>query len=238
VVAKLDSEKLHAWHDRVIKGQVPAAIIVGDTYGSALVSGSLAEGFRRRDVEGAIQVKPPPPARPGEKVESRQRALTTVSIGVPGPKAGGAELAALDAIRAALNFPVDAEAGLGGRIIHAHLVTAPEDEARARAMVIQEFERLARSGLTAGEIEQARSLAEASGLASLQVHEARALAYARAEFDQQKAAEVDSLADRLSKVTAEEIKRVASSYFKPSAVAVGVVRGARPAAEQAPAKQD
>ena len=78
----------------------------------------------------------------------------------------------------------------------------------------------------------------ASGLASLQAHEARALAYGRAVFDQQKAAEVDLLADRLSKVTADEIKRVASSYFKPTALAVGVVRGARSAAEQAPAKQD
>ncbi|HET8675607.1 MAG TPA: pitrilysin family protein, partial [Blastocatellia bacterium] len=238
VVTKLDSEKLHAWHDRVIKGQVPVAIIVGDTYGSALVSGSLAEGFRRRDVEGAIQAKPPQQARPGEKVESRQRALTTISIGVPGPKAGGAEMAALGVIRAAFNFPVVAEVGLAGSIIHAHLVTAPEDEARARAAVIQEFERLARSGLTAGEIEQAQSLAVASGLASLQAHEARALAYGRAVFDQQKAAEVDLLADRLSKVTADEIKRVASSYFKPTALAVGVVRGARSAAEQAPAKQD
>ena len=125
-----------------------------------------------------------------------------------------------------------------GGAIYANLVTAPEDEARARAAVIQEFERLARAGLTAGEIEQARSLALAFGLASLQVHEARALAYGRAEFDQQKAADVNLLADRLSKVTADEIKRVASSYFKPSAVAVGVVRGARSAAEQAPAKQD
>ncbi len=227
VVAKLDSEKLRAWHERVIKGQVPAAIIVGDTYGSALVSGSLAEGFRRREIEDAIKAKPPQPAKAGEKVESRQRALTAVSIGFAGPKAGGAELAALDLIRSAFIFPVDADAGLVSGVIHAHLVTAPEDEARARAAVIQEFERLARAGLTADEIEQAQSLARASNLASLQAHAARALAYGRAVFHQQQAAEVNQFADRLSKVTADDIKRVASTYFKPSAVAVGVVRGAR-----------
>lgn len=238
VVTKLDSEKLRAWHERVIKDQVPAAIIVGDTYGSALVSGSLAEGFRRRDVEGAVKAKPPQPARAGERVESRQRPLTSVSIGLAGPKAGGAELAALDLIRSAFAFPVAVEAGAVGGAIYAYLVTAPEDEARARAAVIQDFERLARGGLTSSEIEQARSLALAYGLSSLQEHESRALAYGRAVFDQQKATDVDLIADRLSKVTADEIKRVAASYFKPSAVAVGVVRGARSAAEQAPAKQD
>ncbi|HJQ71428.1 MAG TPA: pitrilysin family protein [Blastocatellia bacterium] len=238
VVTKLDSEKIRAWHDRVIKSQVPTAIIVGDTFGSALVSGSLAEGFRRRDVEGDLKAKPPQPARAGERVESRQRAVTSVSIGLAGPKAGGAELAALDVLGSAFAFPVDAEAGLAGGLINVQLVTSPEDEARARAAVLQEFERVARAGLTADELGQAQSLAVASSLASLQQHDARALAYGRAVFHQQQPSEVDQLADRLSKVTAEEIKRAASNYFKPSAVAVGVVRGARPAAEPAPPKQD
>ncbi len=244
VVAKLNAEQLSAWHEITVKNQIPVAIIVGDTNGSALVSGSLAEGFRRRDVEGKIKVKTPQQAAPGEKVESRQRPLTAVTIGLPGPKLGSAELPAIELIESALkgnqkiagDLRMDAEVGLVGGAIYALLVTAPEDEARARAAVMQEFERLARAGLTADEIEQAQAMARASNLVSLQPHAERALAYARAIFHQQQPAEVDLFADRLSKLTADDIKR-AASYFKPSAAAVGVVRGARQSAPQALKKQ-
>jgi zinc protease len=246
VVAKLNGELLRAWHEITVKSQIPVAIIVGDTNGSALISGSLAEGFRRRDVEGKIKVQTPQPARPGEKVESRQRPMTVVTIGLPGPKAGSTELSAIELIESALkgnqkiagDFGMDTEVGLVGGAIYAFLVTAPEDEPRARAAVLQEFERLARAGLTADEIEQAQAMARASRLASLQSHSERALEYARALFHQQQPTEVDLFADRLSKVTADDIKRAAASYFKPTAAAVGVVRGVWQSASQAPAKQD
>ena len=246
VVAKLNGEQLQAWHEVTVMGQIPVAIIVGDTNGSALVSGSLAEGFRRRDVEGKIQVKTPQQAKPGEKVESRQRPVTVVTIGLPGPKQGGAELLAIELIESALmgnqnipgDFRTDAEAGLVGGAIYAFLATAPEDEARARAVVLQEFERIARAGLTADELERAQAMARASKLASLQSHSGRALAYARAIFHQQQPAEVDLFADRLSKLTADDIKRAAATYLKPAAAAVGVVRGVRQPAPQAPVKQD
>lgn len=246
VVAKLNSEQLHVWHEVVVKDQIPVAIIVGDTNGSALVSGSLAEGFRRRDVEGKIKVKTPQQAKPGEKVESRQRPMSVVTIGLPGPKSDSAELPAIELIESALSgnqkiagdFRMDTEIGLVGGTIYAFLVTAPEDEQRARAAVLQEFERLVRAGLTADEIEQAQSMARASNLASLQSHSERVLAYARAMFHQHQPAEVDLFADRLSKATADDIKRAAANYFKPTAAAVGIVRGVRQSAPQTPAKQD
>lgn len=249
VVSKLDSEKLRAWHERVIKAQIPAAIIVGDTSGSSLVSGSLAEGFRRRDIEGAIKANAPQQARSGERIESRQRPLTAVSIGLPTPKAGSAEMAAIELIGSALTgsvrnqkiahaFAVDTEPELASGVIHAYLVTAPEDEQRGREAVIQELGRFARIGLTADEIERAQAMARASRLVLLQSHEARARAYARAVFHQQQITEVDLFADLLSKVTADDIKRVSATYLKPAAAAFGIVRGARPAAPQAPVKQD
>ena len=45
VVAALTAEKLAEWHARAIKRQLPVAIIVGDTDGSALVSSQIAEGL-------------------------------------------------------------------------------------------------------------------------------------------------------------------------------------------------
>jgi predicted Zn-dependent peptidase len=59
----------------------------------------------------------------------------------------------------------------------------------------------------------------------LQTHKARALAYARAVLYQRPAAEVDSLIEQAAKLTPEDVKRVASIYFKPSAAFAGIVRG-------------
>ena len=122
---------------------------------------------------------------------------------------------------------MDTELGLVGGTIYGFLVTAPEDEQRARATVTQEFDRLARGGLSPDEIEQAQATARSSKLVLLQQHAERVLAYARAIFHQQKPAEVDLFADRLSKATADDIKRAAANYLKASAAAVGIVRGVR-----------
>ena len=59
VVAALTPEPLAEWYARAIKRQLPLAIIAGDTDGSALVSSQIAEGFKRRDVDAAIQVRTP-----------------------------------------------------------------------------------------------------------------------------------------------------------------------------------
>ena len=47
---------------------------------------------------------------------------------------------------------------------------------------------------------------------------------------------VDSFDEQVSKLTADDIKRIAAIYFKTSAACAGVVRGSPPAAP-APAKQ-
>ena len=72
VITKITSDQLKEWHARAVKRQLPLAVIVGDTNGSALVSSQLAEGFRRRDLDKTLQVKVPQP-KVGEKAESRRR---------------------------------------------------------------------------------------------------------------------------------------------------------------------
>jgi len=122
-------------------------------------------------------------------------------------------------------------------VIAAYEATSPENEQRARAALLAEFERLARGGLTADEMGSARALAATSRIALLQSQPQHAIQYARAIFYRQ-AAEVDSFADQASKVTFEDIKRVASVYFKAAAACAGVVRGAPQAPITSPAKQD
>jgi predicted Zn-dependent peptidase len=244
IVATLTSQKLKDWHAQTIKRQVPLAIIVGDTDGSALVSSQLAEGFKRREADSVIQVKTPQPASGAEKIEQRRREQTTVAIGLAGPKAGSGDLIALQLIESAMNGKVgrffrelrDKEnlvwaSALGvdamfvaGAII-AYGVTAGENEARARAALLAELDKLARSGLTADELTSERALLATSRIALLQEHSQHAIQYARAVFYGKQASEVDSFSELVTRVSLEDTKRVASSYFKTPSACAAIVRG-------------
>ena len=256
VVTKITSDQLKEWHARVIKRQIPLAVIVGDTNGSALVSSQLAEGFRRRDLDKTLQIKVAQP-KVGEKAESRRREQTTVDIGFAGPNSESADLVAIELIEAVMNgrggrllqelrdkqglalaARIDNEALFVGGTVYAQIVMAPENEQRARAALIAELERIARAGVSADELNGARALAATSRLALMQSGRERALEYARAVIYQRKAPSVDAFAESSSKVTANDIKRVASAYFKPSAASSGIVRGVAAPASQPPQKQD
>ena len=257
VVATLTSEKLRDWHARAIERQLPLAIIVGDTDGSALVSSQIAEGFRRRDVDTTIQVRTPQAATAAEKIEQSRREQTVLALGFPGPKAGSADLAAVGLIEAAMN-------GEGGRLLgelrdKQHLVstaavgdkamfvagvivtqsaTSSENEQRGRAALLAEFERLAGGGLTADELASARALETTLRTELLQSQTQRVLWYARAILYRHQASEVDSFAEQASKLTTEDIKRVASTYFKVSVASSSRVRGTPQTPAPPPPKQN
>jgi zinc protease len=256
VVMKLTSEQVRELHSRAVKRQLPLAIIVGDTNGSALVSGQLAEGFKRRELDKSLEVKVPQP-KGGEKAESRRREQTTAAIGFAGPRAESDDLIALELIEAimndesgrllrelrdtqglALSATLDHESLFTAGAIYVQLVTTPGNEQRARAALLAEFERLTRALLSADEIKGGRAAAIASKLALLQSQSAHALEYARAILYKQEASVTDDFAERLSKVTADDVKRVAALYFKPSSMSAGVVRGIAPVAPQSPPKQN
>ena len=256
VITKITGDQLKEWHASAIKRQIPLAVIVGDTNGSALVSSQLAEGFRRRDLDKTLQVKVPQP-KVGEKAESRRREATTATIGFAGPNSESADRVAIELIEAAMNgrggrllqelrdkqglalaARLDNEARFVGGNVYAQIVTAPENEQRARAALIAELERIARAGVSADELNSVRAVAATSRLTRLQSARERAIEYARAVIYQYKAADVDAFAESSSKVTADDIKRVASAYFKSSAASSGIVRGAVAPATQPPQKQD
>jgi zinc protease len=257
VVAALTPEKLAEWHARAIKRQLPLAIIVGDTDGSALVSSQIAEGFKRREVDASIQVKTPQRASAGEKTEQRRSDQTTFGIGLAGPKAESADLAAVELIERAMN-------GQGGRLLRefrdkqnlisrgwledqamfvagmiaVYTVTRVENEPQTRSALLAEFERLARSGLAADEVTSARTLATTSRIILHQSQPQHAIEYARAIFYRRQASEVDNFGEQASKVTADDIKRIAAAYLKASAACTSVVRGTLQQPTSLPSKQD
>ncbi|HET9528996.1 MAG TPA: pitrilysin family protein, partial [Blastocatellia bacterium] len=198
-VSKITGDQLREWHTRTVKRQLPLVVVVGDTEGSALISGQIAEGFRRRDVDKTLKLRVPQPASAAQKVEPTRERQTAICVGFGGPRAENSTYAAFELIEAAMN-------GSGGRLsnelinkqglassvrlqsesllvagaVYALVVTAPENEQRARAAVLSEMERFARSGLSAEEIESARALAAMMKIASLQSQPVRAVEYARA----------------------------------------------------------
>jgi zinc protease len=249
IIMKITDEQLRDWHERAVKRQLPQAFIVGDTNGSALVSSQLAEGFKRRELEKALQVKVPQP-QAGERAESRRREQASLAAGFSGPKADSNDWLAVELLKAAMN-------GEGGRLlqelrdrqglalaatfnretafvagnVYAQLVTDAASEAKARAALLAEFDKLARSGLNTEEAVRARLVAVTTNLAQLQRPLTRAIEYARAAIYLRQPADVDAFAAQLEKVTSDDAKRAASLYFKPPA-AFGILHGA--AAAQPP----
>jgi len=255
VINTATSEKIADWYARVIKRQLPVAIIVGDTAGSALVSSQLAEGFKRRDVDTVIQVKTPKPVTAAEKVEGRQSEQTTVAVGFPGPKGQNLDQTAIELIESVLNGEggrlirelrdkqsiarvavLDHDALFAVGVVSAFATTGAADEQRARAALIAALERLSKETLDEGELSAARTFAKTSRTALLQSQAEHAIQYAKAVFYQLPAAGVDSFDELVSKLTADDIRRIAAAYFKVSSACSGVVRGSPPAAP-APAKQ-
>jgi predicted Zn-dependent peptidase len=211
----------------------------------------VAEGFRRRDDDKTLKLRVPQPASAAQKVEPTRERQTAICVGFGGPRAENSTYAPFELIEAAMNgaggrlsnelidkqglassVRLESESLLVAGAVYALVVTVPENEQRARAAVLSEMERFARAGLSAEEIESARALAAMMKIASLQSQPVRAVEYARAVYYGRDASSVDSFAEQLSKVTAEEIKRIASTYFKPAAASVGIIRAPSPQPRQ------
>jgi zinc protease len=243
VISALTSEKIHEWYSQVVTRQLPLAIIVGDTAGSALVSSEIAGGFKRREVDAAIQVRTPQPGA-GEKIEQRRAEQTILAVGFPGPKAESGDLIPVKLLESAMNGEAGRlheelrdrqrlvsevvlcnEAMFVGGLIAAYTATSPENEQRVRAALLTEFDRTARNGLAAGELASSRALATTSQITLLQSQAQHAFQYAQAIIYRRQASDVDNFGELAAKVTATDIKRVASAYFKGSAASAGVVRG-------------
>jgi len=255
VVTSLTSDRLREWHSRVVKRQLPIAIIVGDTDGSALVSSQIAEGFKRRDIDNAIPIKVPQLAKAAEKIEQSRRERTAVAIGFAGPKADSGDLTAVQLIEAAMNLEggrllselgdkqsVISAASLDDTdmfvtgVISVCAIAAPENEQRARIALLAKIEDFTRGGMTTSELASARALAATSQLALLQAQSLHALEYTRAIFYRRQVGDVDSFGEQSAKVSADDIKRVASAYFKVAAASAGVIRGSAPLTVPSPPK--
>jgi len=259
-IAAATEETIKAWYEKSIKRQLPVAMIVGDTDGSALVSRFLADGFRRRDLDKSFKATvPSAPAAAKEQVEQRERQQTAQAVGFVGPKGDSADNFALDVIQSFTSGPGGRFLGelrdkqglaytvrtfneprfLSGAFI-CYLATSPENEQAARSVLENEFKKLAEGDISDAELERGKAAAIGSYNIAMQSHVSHALQYARAFFFGRQVEDVDAYQERIRSISKDDVKRVASSYFKLNQRGLGQVRGtigSRPAVEPGAAEK-
>lgn len=248
VVAKLTAAQLKDWHAATIKRQYPLALIIGDTQGSALVSGELAERLRRRDVDKSFTVKGAGEARsPGkpEIVDQRRSSETVQLIGYPGPRAEDPDLATFELLSFMMNGSggrlagalagkgisgsagFNAEGLLVGGAVYVLAAGSAGSEAAAQTAIVSALEQISSAGPTAGELDLARSGWALQRQSALQDQHVHSLKYAQAVFNRLPPAGVDDAGDAIAKVSADDLKRLASKYFKKELLRKAVIRGSR-----------
>ena len=246
-VKDLNEEKLEAWHNKTVKRQYPLVVLVGDTDGSALVSRIFSEGLKRGDLDKSLKVSLPNTySAPEEKIEQRQRALTTQAIGFRTPSAipleanpaasraanqadDQAVLTMLAAMAMTDHSSADSvmiknDARAAAGIFIAQFASLPENEAKAREALQAELQKLSAAPPSDDQFEQGRNAAIGRYAIMLQQHPLRAMEYARAIVFNRPVSDVESQPDSLRGVKKADIKRVAEKLNQPGR---GVVRAGK-----------
>lgn len=245
VVKAADVEKLEAWHAKTIKRQFPLVVLVGDTDGSALVSRIFSEGLKRDELDKTLKVSLPTSyTTPQEKLEERVRQLTMQAIGfrvavkqpddyfvlqMIGQVASvgklSEELHEKQSLTERVRLLPEPRLAAGG--FFARLATLPENEQRAREILLAELQRLGGAPPTDDEFEQGRNATIGRYAIQLQAHPARLLEYARYIVFGRKPADVETQPDFIRAVKKADIKRVAESVLKPELAGRGGVRAVK-----------
>jgi zinc protease len=246
VVKALTDEKLEAWHGRSIKRQLPAVVLVGDTDGSALVSRIFSEGLKRGELDKTIKANLPGLfTTPETLAEQRARGAAAQVLGyripgLPPDKQGDylalamiANLASTGRLMEELRDKqgltdgalVAFEQRLASGAFVAQFDTLPENEGKARDVLLAALQAMAATPATDDEFEQGRNATIGRYSIALQDHPSRTAEYARAILFGRKPSDVEAQPDLIRTVRKTDLKRVAESLLKGGQPGRGVVRG-------------
>jgi len=245
-VKNLDQSLVSQWHSKHFSANNMTVVAVGDFDPRDLKETleKLFADFRKGEIEEAKISKINFISKENRLVEIRQKAQTAQALGFitcPYQEDGLYALKVLQAVAS----------GTGGRFFHqlrekrglaytvygvndsweqagvfyAYIATSPENEELAREELLSEFYKFKTLPVTEEELETAKNYISGIYQIYLETNSALAKQYAKAEFLGKGIEEVERYPHRISQVTKEQLKEVATTYFEPKYLATGVIRG-------------
>ena len=247
IIAALTSQDLLSWHRQFITPENMVIALVGDISEEEAVvlwkeweAECWVSGVGYRDNSPTIHSPNPP----SERVLNREKQQTAVVLGFPGATIGSEDRYALDVLS-------EITSGMGGRFFRAvrgenalayqvtsfhrsrqeagnfvaYTSTAPESEARARELLLQEIANLSQEFVTPQELTTAKSAIVGGHVIGTQTFAAQAGELAGTAIYGLPLEEPQHYLERIQAVTQEDILAVAQQYLQPERHWQGIVRG-------------
>jgi predicted Zn-dependent peptidase len=244
-VAAQSAAVLHDWHHRLVAPRNLVASVVGDIseqQAIALFSGLFAD---REDGGSGIETQPfVGPAPPSERSLALNKKQTAAAMGFTGARLASDERYALDVLD-------EITSAMGGRFFRAvrgenslaysvssvhrsrrdagcfitYTSTAPENELRAREILLAECARLGREPVTQTELDTAKATLVGEHIIGTQTFGAQASELAYFALNDLPLDEATRYLERIQSITAEEVMEAAARHLSPERYWLGVVRG-------------
>jgi predicted Zn-dependent peptidase len=189
--------------------------------------------------EGAAPQAPRVEAAPlmgtGERIHRRDTAQTHVYVALPGPSARDEDRFALEIVNSVLGDGLSSrlfraireERGLAYVVSSAathyrdtgvwtfYAAVAPENALHVRTLILEELETLRREGITADELERARSKLRGHLILSLESNGSRMIRLGSAVLSDREILSPDSLIARLGSLDQAQIDAAIEKYVQP-----------------------
>jgi zinc protease len=231
------------WHARKVRTGAALIAVVGDGEPEQIAA-TVAGAFSELKHAAPPSISPAPwPKSTVEIVEPRTRAQSAMALLFPGPSR-------TDEDRFAMSMIGTIGSGLGGRFfdelrekrslcytVHtslaerwrggafiAYIATSPDKEQAARDGLLEEFRKIRESGVSAEELQRAKTYS----IGSHQIHMQSGGAVLGEVIDAclfGRLEELDEVEERIRGVSRDDIVRVARRYFDPGVTVQAVVRG-------------
>ncbi len=241
-IERLTDEALRGWHGRWVRSGNAIIAAVGD-----VEAGFLASLFEDAIPAGSLSVSEESPNKfliPSESVDSVERHQTASVMGFRGADANNDDRHALDIL-------AEITSGLAGRFFQAvrgenalaytvtsfhrarkdagffgtYTATSPENELKAREILLSECERLAREPVDEKELADAKQALRGEQVVHTQTFSSQAGEMASHRIYGRPLDETERYLARIATVTRDELRSVAAKYLRPDAVWLGIVRG-------------
>jgi zinc protease len=243
-IARIEADRVRSWHhDQVLNGAAVIAI-VGDVDPDEAATLAATRFAALRTREPARLGPPAWPDRPTVVAESRQKKQTALALAFPSPTRR-------EGTRYAASLIGGVASGLGGRFfdelrdrrslaytVHAHsaerrlagmfiayIATSPDKEQEAREGLLREFAKLRDAEVSDDELRQAKSYAIGTHAIRQQSGGAVLSELIDAWLVGTGLEELDEFEERVTAVTAREMRELAERYFDEQRLVEGIVRG-------------